>query len=245
MSEKKTMLEAALDYAARGLPVFPCRPDKKPYTANGYKNATTDPIMIKEMWGAYPDAMIGMPTGKITDLYIVDIDIKSRDGFATLRKFRLDLSGVPQVTTPSGGAHFYWRLGGLALKNTAGKLGPGLDTRGDGGYIIAPPSRPDPTKPGYQWNNGIDPLAAPIVPAEIVEALKRDGKPTPAQELKSEADRVSNAPPGARNDILNRAAFKLARLVHSGKLVEDEVRDALTKAALDLRTRGGGDRQDP
>ena len=163
--------------------MFPCRPDKKPFTVNGYKNATNDPIMIKEMWGLHPDAMIGIPTGQATDIYVLDIDIKSRDGFATLRKFRLDLSGVPQVTTPSGGAHYYWRLGGIALKNTAGKLGPGLDTRGNGGYIIIPPSRPDPAKPGYTVDNGIDLLAAPIVPAEIVQALKSDGKPTPAQEL--------------------------------------------------------------
>ena len=56
------------------------------------------------------------------------------------------------------------------------------------------------------------------MPAEIVQALKSDGKPTPAQELEAEAERVRNAPPGARNDILNRAAFKLARLVQGGKL---------------------------
>ena len=69
--------------------------------------------------------------------------------------------------------HFYHRLGGLNLRCTAGKLGPGIDTRANGGYVILPPSRPDPKRPPYAFVNGSDFFAAPVVPPELVQAPAR------------------------------------------------------------------------
>ena len=137
------VVKAALVYAAQGLPVFPVRPDKRPYTLHGFKDASTDPARITRWWTDWPAALIGMPTGKPTDLHVIDVDVHSHDGFQTLKKLDFNREGVPCVATPSGGNHFYHRLGGRTLKGSAGKLGPGVDTRGDGGYIIVPPSRPD------------------------------------------------------------------------------------------------------
>lgn len=227
------VLQAALDYAARGLPVFPVRPDKRPYTAHGFKDATTDQVRITRWWTDWPAALIAMPTGGQTDLHVIDVDVHSHDGFQALKKLDFSREGVPCVATPSGGNHFYHRLGGLVLKNSVGKLGPGVDTRGEGGYIIVPPSRPDPDKPGYQFiSPAVDLLAAPIIPKELGEKLKDRSKPTATDALKLECERVAAASPGSRNQILNTAAFKLAKLVAAGKLDENEVREALTKSAL-------------
>jgi len=226
------LLRAAVGYAEKGLPVFPCRPDRAPYIAKGFKAASDDPAQVREWWTKYPNALIGMPTGAATDTHVTDVDVKSRDGFATLKKLNLQLDHLPQIATPSGGAHFYHRLGGLNLRCTAGKLGPGIDTRANGGYAILPPSHPDPKRPPYAFVNGSDFLAAPPVPPELVKLLREGHKPKPLEELEEECARVASASPGQRNDVLNKAAFKLAKLVAGGKLKESEVREALTKAAL-------------
>jgi len=99
-------------------------------------------------------------------------------------------------------------------------------------WVCLPPSRPDSKRPPYQFVNGSDFLTAPVVPPELVKLLREGHKPKPREELEEECARVASAPPGQRNDILNKAVFKLAKLVAAGKLKESEVREALTKAAL-------------
>jgi len=123
------MLAAALNYARRGLPVFPVKPDKKPFTKHGFKDASTDADQISIWWHDHPNALIGIPTGKATDLLVIDVDRHAHDGFATLKTLDFRLDGCPQVITPGGGTHFYFRGGGKALKSTAGVIGPGIDTR--------------------------------------------------------------------------------------------------------------------
>ena len=95
-----------------------------------------------------------------------------------------------------------------------------------------PPSRPDPKKPPYAFVNGADLLAAPLIPDELVKLLSDTGKRTPQQQLEDECERIAAAPEGTRNDILNRSAFRLAKLVGTGGLTEPGVREALTQAAL-------------
>ncbi len=237
------MLTAALRYASRGLPVMPCGMNKKPLVDGGFKAAVTDAGQIQEWWTRWPNALIGLPTGRTSDLLVLDVDVHSHDGFQALRSLakslELDLSGQPCVVTPSGGNHYYFRLGGLALKSTVSRLGPGLDTRGEGAYIIVPPSRPDPSRPGYAFVNGADILAAPVVPPDLAKLLKDGGKHDPQHELEMECGRVAKAPEGTRNDVLNRAAFKLAKFVKTGRLTETVVRARLTAAADDAGlTRG-------
>jgi hypothetical protein len=134
------MLTAALDYAAKGLPVFPCkRTDKSPLIDGGFKNATTDPDRIATWWKQqWPDAMIGMPTGPASGIDVLDIDHKKdKDGFAALPNWR-ELSPII-VRTPSGGAHLWFRSCG-AIRNSADKIAKGVDTRGEGGYVVTVPS---------------------------------------------------------------------------------------------------------
>jgi len=143
-------LDFALRYASKGKPVFPCREIdngeykiKSPYISGGFKNATTDPEQIKKWWTEYPNALIGIPTGKSSNLAIVDLDLKKgKDGISEWDKLcnrcneQIDTF---TVETPTGGRHLYfsYREG---FKNSTDKIGIGIDTRGDGGYIIAPNS---------------------------------------------------------------------------------------------------------
>ena len=122
-----------------GLPVFPCRPDKHPYTEHGYKDASTDQSQIIQWWDQYPVAMIGLPTGAVSGLVVVDVDIKgARNGFLFLQN--RDAACTFATETPSGGMHFFYQHPGGKVKNSRSKIGDGIDIRGDGGYVIFPPS---------------------------------------------------------------------------------------------------------
>ena len=139
-----TLLEAALEFALQGQPVFPCRAlDKRPATVNGFKDATTDVDQITEWWHPdWPntrDYNIGLPTGVLFDV----IDVDGLEGANALEEWAEQYEWVrrlpgPTVVTPSGGYHIYVTPTGAG--NRAGMV-PHVDYRGVGGYVLAPPSR--------------------------------------------------------------------------------------------------------
>ena len=139
--------EAYMLASYQNIPVFPVcgiagHPRyKKPYTMRGYKDATTDLAQIKKWWSDHPDAMIGVPTGASTGLYVVDLDIKN-DVDGTLSKNELEkeldvkLPETRLIQTGSGGFQLYYNMPvGEELGNLAG-IRKGLDTRGNGGYVV-------------------------------------------------------------------------------------------------------------
>jgi putative DNA primase/helicase len=137
-------MAAALDYAANGIPVFPCRPTKKPLTTNGFKDATTNERQIQEWWNKWPSAMIGMPTGPASGIVVIDIDVKPDegiDGHEFLPNWKTLSPAIAE--TPSGGHHLYVRSNDN-VRCTTGVIAPGVDTRGEGGYVIVPPSAMPP-----------------------------------------------------------------------------------------------------
>ena len=170
------MGKAALEYAKRSWPVFPCcwpsngkcacganhldSIGKAPITRNGLKDASIDPGVLTFWWEKYPEANIGLVTGSKSKLVVIDLDIK-KDGIRHWDEL-LDQNGrVDTLTslTGSGGRHliFTWPD---ALRNTASQIAPGIDTRGDGGYIIAPPSL-HLSGQRYEWDNKTPPVAPP------------------------------------------------------------------------------------
>ena len=133
-------------YARRGWPIFPCGPDKKPLTQHGFKDATTDLQKLEAFHNKFPSANWGMPTGATTELVVIDIDAKtpkhSADGFATwdqLREENSDLIQTVTVKTGGGGSQLYFKYPkGHSVKSGTNVLGPGVDIRADGGYVIVP-----------------------------------------------------------------------------------------------------------
>jgi hypothetical protein len=143
--ENTNMKKAALEYAEKGIPVFPVVPNnKKPLTECGFKDASTDPIVINLWWDKHPDANIGIPTGKVSGWFVVDVDIKEgalgKESLAELIAQYGKLPDTRQHVTPSGGYHLIFKYPGYYVPGSAGKLGSGIDIRSDGGYIVAPPS---------------------------------------------------------------------------------------------------------
>jgi Bifunctional DNA primase/polymerase, N-terminal/Primase C terminal 1 (PriCT-1) len=115
---------------------------KVPRNRGGLTNASTDPAVIAEWWRRWPDANVAIRTGAESDLVVLDVDVQ-HGGAGTLAELERKHGKLPDTAralTGGGGQHVYFRHPGRQLRNSAGRLGPGLDVRGDGGYVVAPPS---------------------------------------------------------------------------------------------------------
>lgn len=146
MSEYPSMYDAAIEYAKKGFAVFPLKyRNKVPLTRNGCKDATTDAAQIKAWWQKYPNANIGLATGSVSqNVFVIDLDIdedRGIDGYHSLEDWQREHGDFPETWTAitgRGGYHLYYRGNGK-IKNRAGII-DGVDIRGNGGYVVAPPS---------------------------------------------------------------------------------------------------------
>lgn len=136
------VLEQALEYAARGWPVFPCQPGRKaPATVHGHRDATTSPDRIRSWFAGRPDLNLAVATGH-PGPDVLDIDIRP-DGTGFPALSRLARAGLTRdaaawVRTPGGGLHAYYA--GTAQRSSR-LPGSHLDFKAAGGYVLAPPSQ--------------------------------------------------------------------------------------------------------
>jgi hypothetical protein len=153
--ELSPTLRAALRYAAKGCHVFPVSPKTGVAYLSEEKTgrkwgASSDPVVVEKMFRRYPRADIGIATGAISGFFVLDRDNKNgRDGEASLaallHAYRERWLFAAKASTPNNGLHYYFQHPGRHVHTTTSKLGSGLDVRGDGGMVIAPPSR------GRKW----------------------------------------------------------------------------------------------
>jgi hypothetical protein len=230
-------------------------PGKHPCLAGWPRAASRTPAEVRRWWQRWPLANVGLVTGARFDV----LDLDGPAGVEALRalvfqRHPADHPG-PLVRTGGGGWHLLYAPAGLG--NRVGLL-PGVDWRGRGGVIIAPPSV-HASGHAYRW---VRPLAGelPAVPGALRAYLappraERTGTapPSPATSgragayaraaLESEAAAVRAAPVGTCNHTLNRAAFNLGQLIAAGLLDAEQVRVVLLEAALAAPTSGHPDRE--
>lgn len=163
------MIEHALKYAAAGIHVFPLLPGgKTPITPHGCLDATDDDATIAAWWRQTPDANIGIATGPATGLLVVDLDGPA--GEAAWASIVADEDVTTARAKTANGQHLYFRSS-LTVGNTAKKIGPGIDTRGKGGYVVAPPSL-HPSGARYEWLTRDKPAQLPDWLEEIIHLVK-------------------------------------------------------------------------
>ena len=133
-------IEEALEYLASGwsiIPIVSTGQKKEPAVKwKKYQSEHADEATARSWWDADPRRNIGIVTGEISGLIVLDVD--GPEGLATLETFG-ELPRTPVVRTGKG-KHYYFRYPGVKVRNFTKKL-PGLDFRGDGGYVVAPPSK--------------------------------------------------------------------------------------------------------
>ena len=146
------MLRTAMALAHKGIAVFPCRPqDKRPATANGLKDATTDLNIIRQWWRQEPQFNLAIATGAVSGIFVVDID--GLDAEVELRRLEAEHGEFPSTieAITARGRHVYFRSPEIPVRSSVSKIAPGIDVRGDGGYVLAPPSI-HPTGRRYEWS---------------------------------------------------------------------------------------------
>lgn len=232
--------EAACVFAASGVPVFPVAAGgKQPLTRHGFHDATTDLDRVRAWWSAAPAANIGMPTGAVSGMVVVDVDVHGpANGYVALD--RADRAGLLEgwellIHTPSDGLHAYYPASPGLVQRSWQAARVGIDFRGDGGYIIVPPSRR--LVEGEQRTYRLEQVTRGIPRGVDAQRLRRFLDPPPIQR-KPVADRgvdvdrlaswVGRLQEGERNHGLFWAACTMAEHhVPAGE-------------ALDVLTTAGG-----
>jgi hypothetical protein len=268
------MLDLALAYAAAGIPVFPCRaaPEdtdeitddgevvalkpKTPFTSNGFKGATKSERIINILWGErHPGAVIGTPTGEQSGFWVLDVDVHKDDagnvinGYETIAALEAKYGELPRTAvakTAGGGEHHYFRYA-PGVRNR-GKLGAGLDVRGQGGFVIMPGSVMADGS-AYHWLDH-DGDGLPELPAAPEWLLALVCPPEPAaattdyhhepgsnaayveRAVEAELRELACTAQGGRGEAVNRSAFNLGTLVGAGALSRAEAEAGLFDAAF-------------
>lgn len=228
----ESMKEYALYYARLGLSVFPIKPrGKAPLTEHGCRDASKDPQQIEKWWLRWSSANIGIATGDASNgLVVIDLDVdreKGIDGRATLREWEKQHGRIPDKTwlaiTGRGGYHYFYH-DKTGIKNRTG-LYEGVDIRGEGGYIVAPPSI-HPNGRQYEWEQ--DPMLYALADADktVLEFIT----PTPREQEKQGLKLPEQIPEGERTDTLMRLVCS-----QQAKGLSDEAIKAAVRAENDLK----------
>jgi Bifunctional DNA primase/polymerase, N-terminal len=264
------LVRSALDAVGRGWHVFPCAVGgKRPALRGNWQElATTSPQQVRDWWARAP-YNIGIACGP-SGLVVIDLDLP-RETAEDEREDPADegalfpLSGADRlsrlarehgerypggtyvVDTPSGGCHLYFSAGSDArARNSAGVLGPHIDVRADGGYVVGAGSRiggqaytarrgprlPAPLPPWLGRLAAEAPVPLPVPAPRLPAADREQARAYAMAAMRAETSRVAAARPGTRNDTLNRAAFSLGQLVAAGLLPPVPVITGLISAAM-------------
>jgi hypothetical protein len=229
------LLDAALGYAARGIPVYPVhwprptpggttpacscprgpacdRPAKHPLVRHGTRDATTQPGQLERWWSRWPHANLGLATGVVFDA----LDIDGPAGLAALLGFAptagLRLPG-PLVRTGGGGWHHWFRPTGLGNRPPRGLAH--VDWRGRGGAVLAPPSR-HVSGGSYRWLRGLDAAPLPEVPVALRALLDPD-PPTMIRPTRTVGPDMPGHPYGRRVLAAELAALGRATPGHRNR----------------------------
>ena len=185
MTSPGILRAAALALAHKGVAVFPCLPgQKEPATPRGCKDASKNPDMVRHWWGLEPRCNVAIATGAASGIFVVDVD--GVDAELELRRLEAAHGALPTTVDviTARGRHLYFKVPDTPVRNSAGRIAPGIDVRGDGGYVLAPPSI-HPSGRAYAWS--VDSANA-IVPApdwllaRIAGHANGSGEATPPAE---------------------------------------------------------------
>ena len=212
----KEQMEFAVAYAKQGLKVFPCT-GKVPITPHGFKDATCDLSKIEEWWQTNSDANIGIATGEMSGITVVDVDPRN-DGMKSLEDLKIEHGLVPETVmsqTGGSGLHLYYKYDSAIRSSSSFRSG--IDIKSDGGYVIAPESNHESGKK-YEWIKNYSPWDRSF--AEAPEWLRK--KEEINETIKHESGTIET---GNRNSTL----LSLAGTMQKRGMSHEAIKAALLK----------------
>lgn len=206
-------MEYALSYASQGWPVFPLQPNgKQPLTTHGFKEATRDPEQIRQWWSRWPDANVGVVTGRQSGIVVLDVDRKHGvDGVVSAGE--LDLPPTLVIKTPTGGYHLFYKAPADVIVPRRISVKPGLDILGEGGYVVAAGSIVNGAYYEIARNRPIADCPEVLINLAQHSVAKPTTAPAPGEKVAT----------GSRNQYLTAMGGKLRRIGFS----QDELIAAL------------------
>lgn len=202
-----TVLDFAAFYAMKHWHIFPVKPHDKTPLLKWQDEATDNALIIGEWFSnKYPSANIGLATGKRSGLFALDVDA-GHNGIETLKELTAkhgDLPLTPKAHTGGGGYHYFFKMPEQEIRNSAGKLGNGLDIRANGGYVVAPLSI-HPNGNEYKWEVQPSKIELAQAPNWLLELLTE--QPQKVAMSPTEGAYIS----GQRNNALTQLAGAMRR----------------------------------
>lgn len=212
------MIEMVHSYVNKGWAVFPCK-NKIPLTAHGYKDASRDLETVNRMFAEHPNANVAIATGKVSGIFVVDIDVKNdAGGDDSLRELEQDHGELPhtvEAITWSGGRHIFFKYPERGIGCKTG-VRPGIDIRGDGGYVIAPPSVIDGKSYAWEVSHLPDETMIADAPEWLLDLLEDK---QPSVDLSDKEAKITKN----RNDALMHMGVKLRKMGFDHQKIEDSL----------------------
>lgn len=227
-------LDAALTISKLlGLPAFPCKRNKAPACPRGFQAAESDSGALLELWRRHPGPLVGVPTGGSSNTDVLDLDHKHAEAIAWWAANRRRLPATRTHRTRSGGLHLLFRHA-PGLRCWTGRPVPGVDGRGDGGYVIWWPAAGLPVLCDAPPNSWPDWLLSELLPATPVRRPKKVAIPD-GHMLAALVRKIAGAARGERNSITFWAACRAGEMSASGLITADTAAALIASAA----TRSG------
>jgi bifunctional DNA primase/polymerase-like protein len=227
----------ALKLAREGIPIFPCGAGKRPLIQHGFKAASADPDQVHLWWTEYPEALIGVPAGE--KFVVVDLDLQYTEALTWYDDHCADLPLTRTHVTRSGGRHLLFKPND-EVRNTAGKICRGIDTRGQGGYIIWWPALGHEVLYGGALADIPEWLIARLQkPSAEVIPLRRAPLRSNSEAARRKLDglirTIAGATVGERNHVTFWGACRLADMAEQSAIGRD---DAIA-IAIEAASRNG------
>ena len=228
--ETRNFYDVAMFYTSRNIKVFPVKKQgKSPLCTNGFKSATTDKIVLQEWNNKFPNCNVGIPTGSINNIFVVDVD--GEQGVESLNRLELIYGKLDAPTVITGkGKHLYFKMPvNTDIKSSVSKIANHIDIRANGGYVVAPPSIHE-NGHQYTWENFDINQDFPQSPSWLISLIvNAEKQPLPVSGVLEE---ISNAPQGQRNDTLYKRSISLIRRAKKEFSDMEEIKQNIINSSL-------------
>lgn len=228
INEATNFLDIATFYAQHNIKTFPVkRQGKSPLCPHGFNDASADKVVLQEWNKQFPECNIGIPTGAVNNIFVVDVDGESGDLSLMALENAYGKLNAPTVNTGKG-KHLYFKMPeNVDIKCSTSKIAPHIDIRGNGGYVVAPPSiHPNGNK--YTWVNFDFSQDFPNAPEWLINLITNPAE----SNFEDLLEEIATSSEGMRNTTLLGNAIKICNSANKQFLDMENIKNDVIDAGI-------------